>query len=81
MIECCDKTFYIGTTNNVKKRIEQHNKNKGAKYTRGRTPVEVKFTLEFKSRSEACKEECRLKQYSKIEKLKLIDCLKNEKAH
>ena len=72
ILECSDKTFYIGTTNDVEERLEKHNSGKGAKYTRGRTPVKIKFTMECKDRAEACQYEYKLKKYSREEKLELI---------
>ena len=39
LLECADGTYYCGATNNIQKRLEAHNKGKGAKYTRGRLPV------------------------------------------
>ena len=78
IVECSDKTYYVGTTNNVELRIEKHNSGKGAKYTKGRGPVKLKYALPCESHSEACKKEYELKQYSRTEKRKLI---KNGKAH
>ena len=72
IVECSDKTFYVGTTNNVELRIEKHNTGKGAKYTKGRGPVTLKYVLECETHSEACKKEYELKQYSRVEKIKLI---------
>jgi len=72
IIECSDKTFYVGTTNDIEKRMAKHNAGKGAKYTRGRGPVEIRYTRCFESKSEACKYEYQLKQYTRIEKLAII---------
>jgi len=72
IIECSDKTFYVGTTNNLEKRIAKHNAGKGAKYTRGRTPVKIQYNRSFESRSDACKHEYQLKQYTRAEKLNVI---------
>jgi putative endonuclease len=72
IIECSDKTLYVGTTNNIEKRMAKHNAGKGAKYTRGRTPVKIRYTCSFESRAEACRFEYTLKQYSKKEKIELI---------
>jgi len=72
IIECSDNTFYVGTTNNLEKRMAKHNAGKGAKYTRGRTPVKIRYMCSFESRAEACKFEYKLKQYSKKEKIEII---------
>ena len=47
IVECSDGSLYTGYTNNLKKRIKAHNDKKGAKYTRGRTPVTLKYYEEF----------------------------------
>jgi putative endonuclease len=72
IVECSDTTFYIGTTNDIKKRIAKHNAGKGAKYTRGRGPVKIRYARSFESRSEACKHEYQLKRYSRDEKQDII---------
>lgn len=56
-----------------KKELENTNSSElGAKYTRGRRPVKLVFSKEFESRSEASKEEARIKKSSRQEKLDLI---------
>lgn len=71
MLECSDKTIYIGITNDLKARLAKHNSGKGAKYTRGRTPVVLITSWQFESKVEAAKEEYRLKQLSRIEKIQI----------
>jgi TrmH family RNA methyltransferase len=73
MLECSDKTIYTGITNNLEKRIEAHNSaNQGAKYTRGRQPVKLIYSCEVESKSEALKEEFRIKKLTRKEKYSLI---------
>ncbi len=72
IIECSDGTLYTGITTDVNKRIETHNKGKGAKYTRGRTPVILLVTFTFNTKSLALKEEIRIKKLNKVDKLSLI---------
>ena len=72
ILECYDKTFYVGTTNDIGRRIAKHNSGKGAKYTKGRTPVKLRYSEVFGTRSEACKEEYRLKRLTREEKQDLI---------
>ena len=69
---CSDDTLYTGYTNDLKKREEQHNEGKGARYTRGRRPVEIIYYEEFASKSEAMKREYELKQLSKKDKESLV---------
>ncbi len=73
MLECIDHTFYIGITNNLEARITKHNEGKGAKYTRGRRPVTLLKFWNFPTKSEALKEEYRLKQLTKSQKIKLLN--------
>lgn len=73
ILECKDKTLYTGITNNLNKRIEQHNNSpEGAKYTRARRPVKCVYKEKQKNRSEATKREMTIKKLSRTEKLKLI---------
>jgi putative endonuclease len=73
ILECSDKTLYIGSTNDVEKRIVAHNTSKvAAKYTRARRPVILKYTESFETKSEALKRELILKKLSRTEKLNLI---------
>ncbi len=71
IILCSDGTLYTGITNDLEKRIKQHNEGKGAKYTRGRGPVKVMKIFEFETKSEAAKEEYKIKQLNKKQKLEL----------
>jgi len=70
--ECSDGTLYTGYTVNLEKRIQTHNEGKGAKYTRGRTPIVLKYYEEFNSKSDALKRESEIKSLSKIKKIDLI---------
>lgn len=73
IIECSDGTLYTGITNNVDARISKHNSGGGAKYTRSRLPVVLKWSKSFETKSEALKEEWRIKQLSRIEKQKIYN--------
>lgn len=69
---CKDNTLYTGWTNSLEKRIKTHNNGKGAKYTRGRLPVELVYFEEFLTKSEALKRECEIKKMTREQKNKLI---------
>lgn len=72
ILECADKTFYIGYTNDVEKRIIAHNTSKtGACYTKGRRPVVLKYFEEFSTKSGAMKRECQLKKLSREKKAEI----------
>lgn len=73
ILECSDKTFYIGYTTNLDRRILEHNSsNLGAKYTKGRRPVVLKYSKSFETLSEALKYEYYLKSLSRKDKKKLF---------
>lgn len=66
---CADSTLYTGITTDVMTRIKTHNTGTtGAKYTRARRPVRLLYTAEFPNKSEASKEESRIKKLSRIQK-------------
>lgn len=68
-VRCKDDSLYCGVTTDIERRELEHNQtNKGAKYTRVRRPVSMVYHKECDSRSEACKEEVRLKKLSKAQK-------------
>ena len=73
ILECSDGTLYTGITNNINRRISQHNSGKGAKYTKMRLPVKLKDLFEAEDRSQASKEEYRIKQLTRQEKLMLCE--------
>lgn len=67
-------TFYCGYTDDVKERFQAHLEGKGAKYTRANKPIKVVYKKEFNTKSDAMKEEARIKKLTHQEKLKLINC-------
>lgn len=70
---CRGETFYCGITDDVARRLEAHRSGKGAKYTRGRGPLELVYTEECASHSDALKREAAIKKLTRPEKKKLID--------
>lgn len=73
ILECVDKTFYIGSTNNLSKRVHAHNAWKsGARYTKSRRPVVLKYVEMTKTKRKALQREYALKQLTKQEKLTLV---------
>lgn len=72
IVECSDGSLYTGITNDLNKRINTHNKGKGAKYVRGKTPITLKVFFEVKNRSEGSKLEYKIKQMNRSDKLKII---------
>lgn len=74
IVKCKDHTYYIGQTNDLEKRIKEHNGliRGGAKYTKYKSPVELVYTEEFVSRSLAMKREAVLKKLTRKQKEELI---------
>ena len=71
ILKCSDNTLYTGWTNNLEKRIKDHNDGNGAKYTKARRPVELIYFEQFETKEEAMKREYAIKQLSRAEKLEL----------
>lgn len=73
ILECSDKTYYTGITNNINKRLNSHSLKRGAKYTASRLPVKLIWSSEFSDRSIASKVECSIKKMKRSEKVTLIN--------
>ncbi|WP_134671103.1 GIY-YIG nuclease family protein [Halorussus marinus] len=73
VIECDDGSFYTGYTTDVERRVREHDRGEGAKYTRGRTPVELVHTEAFETKSAAMSREYEIKQLSRPRKERLIE--------
>ena len=72
LLRCADDTLYAGCTTDPKRRLEQHNAGRGAKYTRARRPVELVYVEPAEDHSGALRREAALKRLSRREKLALI---------
>lgn len=72
VLRCGDGTLYTGMTDDLPRRLEQHRAGKGAKYTRGRAPLEPVYREDCESMSDALKREYAIKRLSRAEKLALI---------
>lgn len=72
MVRCIDGTLYTGVTNDLDRRIKEHNSGiEGAKYTRSRRPVKLVYSESAKNRSEAAKREYQIKRMPLADKEKL----------
>ncbi len=78
ILRCGDATLYTGITNDPARRLEEHNKSTGAKYTRGRGRGRFIYKEECGSRSAALKEEARIKNLTRKEKLSLAKHFKGK---
>ena len=73
ILRCGDGTLYTGITNDVEKRLAAHRAGKGAKYTRGRGPLELVYREVLLDHSTALKREHEIKSMTRQEKEKLIE--------
>ncbi|HEY4673685.1 MAG TPA: GIY-YIG nuclease family protein [Nitrososphaerales archaeon] len=72
IVRCRTGQLYTGITLNIKRRLEQHNKGIGSKFTRGRRPVKLVYREICKNRSSAAKRETTIKKMARMHKLSLI---------
>lgn len=72
IVECADGSFYTGWTTDPARRVKQHNRGIGAKYTRQRRPVRLVYVESQENRSEAMRREHTIKKYSHARKKTLI---------
>ena len=68
ILRCKDNTYYTGYTNDLEKRLKAHNEGKGAKYTKGRGPIELVYYEEYEDKHTAMRREWEIKQLSRSEK-------------
>lgn len=72
IVECSDHTLYTGWTVDLAKRIARHNSGQGAKYTRARRPVVLKYCEEYTTKKEAQEREYLIKKLPREQKLQLV---------
>lgn len=72
ILQCGDSTLYTGYTNDLHNRFKMHQEGKGAKYTRGRGPLQIVYEEKFESKEAAMQREYEIKQLSRTHKLDLI---------
>ena len=73
ILECADKSLYVGCTNNLEKRLGQHNNSKsGAHYTKIRRPVSLKYSENFNTLKEARGREAEIKKWNRGKKIELV---------
>lgn len=74
LLRCGDGTLYCGIALDVEARLKQHREGKGAKYTRGRGPLDVVYREACPSRAEALRREKAVKRMPRAAKLRLGTC-------
>ena len=72
LLRCADQTLYCGWSTDPERRLEEHQAGSASRYTRSRRPVELVWVLECSSRSDAMRQEARIKALSAAEKRSLI---------
>lgn len=72
MLRCGDGTLYTGMTDDVQRRLAAHRSGKGAKYTRGRGPLELVYTEEQPDKGSALRREHKIKKLRREQKEALI---------
>jgi putative endonuclease len=80
IVRCADGTLYTGVATDVARRVDEHNgltpaggaSRRGARYTSARRPVKLVYEAELGTRSEAGREECRIKALARADKTALI---------
>lgn len=74
ILQCSDGTLYTGITNNIKKRLRQHNGEivGGAFYTRNKRPVKLVYKEVYETHLEAARREVEIKKLTRIQKQKLF---------
>jgi putative endonuclease len=73
MLRCADGTLYTGWTVDLDRRVAAHSRGRGGRYTRVRLPVEVVYVAPMADRTAARREEARIKQLPRAEKLALLE--------
>ena len=73
ILECKDGTYYTGITDDLERRLAAHSSGKGAKYTRGRGPLALRYTERCADRSAALRRECEIKKLRREQKIHLCN--------
>ena len=73
ILECADGTYYTGWTTDPERRVKQHNKGIGARYTKTRCPVKLVYLEEQPDKVTALKRERAIKKLKREQKSKLVE--------
>ena len=75
IIECTNKALYTGITTDLRRRFNQHQTGKGARYTKYNPAVKLRYSEKCRTRSEAAKREAQIKSWPRVKKLALVEVL------
>jgi putative endonuclease len=78
ILECADGSFYTGWTTDPDRRLREHNRGQGSRYTRARRPVELVYLEDLPDRTSAQKRERSLKSLTRLRKKQLIDAYRHQ---
>jgi putative endonuclease len=81
IIECKDSKLYTGITNNLERRVKQHNSGNGGRFTKYRRPVKLVYSQKVSDKPAALKREAAIKRLERPQKLALIKRVANSKTH
>ena len=81
MLECADGTYYTGWTTDPERRVKQHNKGIGARYTKTRRPVKLIYLEEQPDKVTALKRELAIKKLKRVQKSKLVEESSSTMSH
>ena len=72
LLRCSDDSLYCGTTTDLERRVQKHNQGVGSRYTKSRLPVRMVWSSDKLNKSEAFREEYRIKRLSKVLKERMV---------
>jgi len=72
VIECKNSILYTGITKDLERRVKEHNRGNGCKFTSYRTPVELRYSEKVENRSRALVRELEIKSFPRAKKIKLF---------
>jgi putative endonuclease len=72
ILECADGSYYVGSTNDLERRVWEHNEGVGAKYTARRRPVKLVYAAGFASVAEAYEREKQVQGWGRAKREALI---------
>ena len=81
ILECADGTYYTGWTPDPERRVKQHNKGIGARYTKTRRPVKLIYLEEQPDKATALKRELAIKKMKRVQKSKLVEESSSTMSH
>ena len=81
ILECADGTYYTGWTTDPERRVKQHNKGIGARYTKTRRPVKLIYLEEQPDKATALKRELAIKKMKRVQKSKLVEESSSTMSH